>query len=411
MATIDTITDFKIKTPFNIMTRKFTDHKTAYYHWMLQEAPVCKAKMAVMNVYLLSRYEDCVNVLTDPRFIRNRKKIGGKTRFPFPVPKTVKLLAESMILEDKPEHTRLRGLVQKAFTPGALSKLEGRIQTLTHELLDDLDKQSTVDLIPSYSLPIPVTVIREMVGVSEEDMPKFQKSMSVLSEGMSGFNLVKTFAWDMKKTVNFVKDLIEKKRVQPEDDILTRLIQAEEEGERLTENELISMVFLLIFAGYETTVHLITNGVLALLQHPEQLDRLRAEPELMDSAVEEILRFAGPIHGTKPMYAAEDVTLHGVTIPKGAMTMPILGAANLDPSAFNQPDVFDIGRTPNRHLAFGHGMHYCLGAPLARLETKWALAALLERNPNLRLAVDPSELRLQNIPGWHRYENLPVHLG
>ena len=169
------------------------------------------------------------------------------------------------------------------------------------------------------------------------------------------------------------------------------------------------MVFLLVIAGFETTVHLISNGVLSLLEHPEQLARLRADPQLVDSAVEEILRFNGPIQGTKLCFAREPVTLHGVTIEKGAAVVPLLGAANHDPSVFENPEVFDIARSPNRHMGFGHGPHYCLGANLAKLETRIALKQLFERFPDLVLA-SPGELKLQRIPLWHRYENLPVIL-
>jgi cytochrome P450 len=167
----------------------------------------------------------------------------------------------------------------------------------------------------------------------------------------------------------------------------------------------------LIVAGHETTVHLITNAVETLLRHPDQLARLRAEPELMEPAVEEILRYSGPIHGTKPHYPLEPVTLHGVTIPKGAAVMPLLGAANFDPSVFDDPETFDIARTPNKHLAFGLGIHYCLGAPLAWMETQIALKTLFGRYPELRLAVRPDELKLRRLPAWHSYESLPVVLG
>ena len=404
--------DIKFKQPVRLNSREFVANKYAYYQWMREEAPVCKGKISfLMNVYLLSRYDDCVSMLKDPRFVRNRTTATGGGRMPFPMPKSVTLMAQSMILEDEPEHRRLRNLVHKAFVPRALAKLEERIERLTHELLDKAEKQGTVDLMQAYSLPIPVTVISEMVGVSDEDMPKFMNSMKVLKDGFSGWNLLRTFIWDLPATVKFVRELIARKRANPQDDILSGLIQAEEEGDRLSEDELVSMVFLLIFAGYETTVHLITNGVLTLLQHPEQLARLRAEPELMESAVEEILRYNGPIHGTKPGYALENVTLHGVTIRKGSAVVPLLGAANHDPTVFENPERFDIERTPNKHLGFGRGIHYCLGAPLARMETKIALKNLLERNPNLRLAVQPEELVVQSVPLWHRYESLPVVLG
>jgi cytochrome P450 len=410
MATTKALIRSGIKQPINLGSKAFVANKYAYYKWLREEAPVCKGKIAVINTYLLSRYEDCVNMLKDQRFVRNRTTATGGGRLPFPTPKTITLIAQNMILEDEPNHRRLRNLVHKAFTPRALARLEERIEHLTHELLDVAEKQGRVDLIPSYALPIPVTVIRELVGVSDEDMPKFRNGVKVLS-GLSGWTLFRALFWDLPRTDRFVRDLIARKRANPQDDILSGLIHAEEQGDRLSEDELVSMVFLLIFAGYETTVHLIANSVVTLLEHPVQLARLRAQPELIESAVEEILRYNGPIQGTKPGYALEDVTLHGVTIPKGSAVIPLLGAANHDPAVFEHPEAFDITRNPNRHLGFGQGIHYCLGAPLARMETKIALKNVLERSPNLRLAVKPEELKIQNVPLWHRYERLPVVLG
>ncbi|NOK58646.1 MAG: hypothetical protein GFH27_549301n324 [Chloroflexi bacterium AL-W] len=404
------LTSSNIKTPINISSKDFTYNKYAYYKWLREEAPVCKGKFAVVNLYLLSRYHDCVNMLKDSRFVRNRTTATGGSRMPFPVPKSVTLLSQSMIVEDEPAHRRLRNLVHKAFTPRALTQLEDRIEHLTHELLDQAEQQGKVDIKEAYALPIPVTVISEMVGVRDTDMEKFRTSMRVLTTGLSGWSLFRTLFWDMRSSSAFIRELIAYKRANPQDDILTALIQAEEEGDKLSEDELVSMVFLLIIAGYETTVHLITNSVVTLLQHPDQLARLRERPELLDSAIEEIMRYNGPVHGTKLGYAVEDVTLHGVTIPKGAAVMPLLGAANHDPAVFENPEVFDIARTPNRHLGFGQGIHYCLGAPLARLETRIALKNLLERSPNLQLTVAPEHLQLQNIPGWHRYERVSVML-
>lgn len=400
-----------IKHPIDISSRAFIEHKEAYYRWLREEAPVYKGKLSIINVYLLSRYDDCVAMLKDPRFVRDRTSVtGGKNRLPFAVPKSIALLATNMIMEDEPEHRRLRNLVHTAFTPRALARLEGRITRLTHELLDATKGQGAVDLMQAYALPIPVTVIQELVGVANEDMPRIRSGIRVLSTGFTGWNVLRTFAWDLPATIRFVRELIARKRADPADDILTGLIQAEEAGQKLSDDELVSMVLLLILAGYETTVHLITNSVASLLLHPEQLARLRAEPGLAGSAVEEVLRYSGPVQNTKPAYAAEDVTLHGVTIPKGAMVMPLVGAANHDPAIFERPELFDIGRTPNRHLGFGQGIHYCLGAPLARMETRIALTTLLERSPNLRLAVAPQELVLQPVPSWHRYTALPVVL-
>lgn len=398
--------------PIDLLNKHFMQHKYAYYKWLREEDPVHQGRLSVMKIYFLSRYDDCVSILKDPRVVRNRTTAtGGGRRFPMPLPKSVSLLINSMINEDDPNHRRLRTLVHKAFIPRRLAHLDNRIDQLTHELLDKVEKEGTADLMTDYALPIPVTVIGEMVGVSKEEVPEFATYMSALTDGMTGPTVLKTFLWDMPKAIKFCRALIEKKRANPQDDILTGLIQAEEAGDKLSEDELIAMLFLLIVAGYETTVHLITNAVQTLLTHPEQLDRLRQNPALLESAVEEVTRFNGPIQATKPGYPTEDITLHGVTIPKGKPLMPLLGAANRDPAIFENPELFDIGRTPNRHLGFGQGMHYCLGAPLARIETKIALRNLLARNPNLRLAVAPEELELQKIPSWHRYKSLPVRFG
>ncbi|MEO1290704.1 MAG: cytochrome P450 [Chloroflexota bacterium] len=407
-----TLTDVEIKHKINIGNQHFIDNKQAYYRYLLEEAPVYQGKVSVLPAYLVSRYDDCLLVLKDSRFVRNRATAtGGGGRLPFPMPKSVQLMAQSMIIEDDPEHRRLRNLVHKAFTPRSIVAIEKRVEQLTHELLDKAEAQGTVDLMDAYALPIPVTVIREMVGVPEDWMPRFRDSMQVLTKGLSGWSLFRTLFFDLRQSVSFMRELIAYKKTNPADDILTGLIQAEEAGETLTEDELVSLVFLLIVAGYETTVHLITNSVLTLLQHPQELDKLCQNMDLMPSAVEEILRYAGPINSTKPQYATEDIELHGVTIPQGKTVFPLLGAANRDPRQFENPHVFDIERTPNKHLGFGQGIHYCLGAPLARMETKIALTTLLNRNPNLKLAVDANQLKVTKIPGWHRYESLPVTFG
>ncbi len=394
--------------PVNLIGRDFATHKYEVYEGLRERAPVSPGRISLMRVTLLSRYDDCRAVLTDPRFVRNRSTATGGSRLPFPVPRSVELLARSMIVEDDPEHRRLRGLVQQAFMPRALGRIEERVEHLTEELLDRLPRGQSFDLQEAYCLPIPVTVISEMVGVPSEDMPRFHDCMRVLSQGLTGWSVLRTLFRDLPTTVRFVRGLIARKREEPGEDILSALIAAEEEGDRLSEDELVSMVFLLIAAGYETTVHLITNGVLTLIEHPEQLERLRAEPGLVHSAVEEIVRYRGPVHATKPAYPTQDVELHGVRIPRGATVMPLLGAANHDPREFDRPEVFDIARDPNRHLGFGYGNHFCLGAKLARMETRIALTRLFERCPRLRLAVAPSELKLANLPGWHRYRGLPV---
>jgi cytochrome P450 len=395
----------------DLNSRDFAQHKYEHYRWLLEHAPTFRAKISVLRINVVARYDDCRSVLTDPRFVRNRGRATGRgsSPLPFPLPKSVAALARSMIIEDDPEHRRLRNLVNKAFTPRAVGRLSHRVEELSHELLDELARRGgAVDLLDAYARPIPMRVIAEMVGVPKGDVDRFRASIRVLSDGLSGWAIARTLFWDLGSTARFMRGLIERKRLEPGDDILSDLIHAEEEGDRLSHDELLSMVFLLIIGGFETTLHLITNGARELLEHPDELARLRAEPELWDSAVEEIVRHRGPVQGTKPIYPTEDVTFHGVTFKRGSATMPLLGAANHDPAVFADPDRFDVGRTPNRHLGFGFGAHFCLGAQLARMETRVALRNLFERCPDLRLAVPPSELVIQKLPGWHRHEALPV---
>ncbi len=412
MTTAKKLTRDDIKHPINLDKRQFVDNKLAFYQWLREEAPVYKGKVNLLNAYFVSRYEDCLMVLKDPRFVRNRATATGGWKYSIPLPKTLKPLVETMLNKDGDEHRRLRTLVHKAFTPRAMRKLENRIQSLTHELLDEAEKEGQVDLMQAYAQPIPVTIIGEMLGVqNDEDMGALQAGINTLAQGFSGWKIIPTLLLGMPRMVKLTHKLIAQKRVNPADDILTGLVQAEEEGDRLTEDELVTMILTLIVGGYETTVHLITNSVVTLLQHPEQLAKLRAEPELMPDAVEEILRFNGSIYTTERSYTTEDITLHGVTIPKGKLVLPLLGAANRDPAVFDNPDTFDITRTPNKHLGFGQGVHYCLGAPLARIETQIALKTLLDRNPNLRLAVNPSELKFSRTLTLHSYESLPVVLG
>ncbi len=396
--------------PLNLMDKAFVQNKSAYYEYLRHHLPVHRGRIGFVKLYLTATYEDCLTVVKSDRFGRNRTKITGGSRFPFPLPKGIAALAESMITEDDPEHRRQRNLVQKAFSPKSLQSMSERVTELSHGLLDDLTRQREIDLQSQYALQIPTAVIAQMMGVSMDDMPRFQKCLRVLSKGMSGWNVVRTLLWDIKQALKLVNELIDKKRNAPGDDILTQLIEAEEEGDKLSRNEIVSLVFLLIIAGYETTVHLITNGVHTLLTHPEQLARLRERPELMSSAVEEILRYAGPVQGTKMNFAREDIELGGVVIPKGAPTMPLLGSANRDENVFDNPHVFDIQRDPNKHLSFSMGNHFCLGAFLARMEVKLALAALLERSPNLALVADPSEIEWAAQPGWHKLPELRVTL-
>lgn len=398
--------------PVDLGSADFGRRKYDWYRWMLEEAPVCPGRISVLKVTLVARHADCRMLLTDGRFLRNRGRARGRgsSPLPFPVPKSIAALSRSMILEDDPEHRRLRNLVNRAFTPRAIGRLSDSVRSLSNELLDRLEPQGRVELLESYARPMPTRVIAGMMGLEAQEVDRLQHSLSVLTYGLSGIRVLQTLLWDLRRSASFVRELIARKRSEPGEDILSGLILAEEEGDRLSEDELVAMVFLLIVAGFETTLHLIANGVRTLLEHPAQLARLRAEPALWTPAVEEIIRHRGPVHSTKPLYASEDVTLQGVAIGRGRPILPLLGAANHDPRAFERPDELDVGRSPNPHLGFGLGQHFCLGRQLAVMETRIALETLFERNPDLRLAVEPDELELARMPGWHRHRSLPVVL-
>ena len=398
-----------ISHPIMVGSAEFVADPHRYYAWMRREAPVYRGRMSYLpdqDIYFLSRYRDCVNLVTDPRF--RRVVEGAET---FPVPEAIRFMTtDSMIMMDDPEHRRLRKLVSGPFTPRAIARLGDRVETVTRELLDSFEPGRRIDLQQAYALPIPVTVINEMVGVPEQDRDIFHDGMKLLIEGMATYG-IEGAAARMEGLIDYVRGLIERRRADPGEDIMTGLIHASEDGDSLSDDEVVAMVFLLVVAGHETTYNLITNGVATLLTHPDQLALLREQPELIGSAVEEILRHSSPIGGTKPNFAAEDVELHGVTIPRGAMVFPLLASANRDPEVFTDPDTFDITRDPNHHIAFSKGNHFCLGASLARMETRIALANLIERFPDLRLAVDPDELSTLAVPLMNRLNGLPVVLG
>ncbi|MCB0948126.1 MAG: cytochrome P450 [Mycobacterium sp.] len=402
--------DFTIVHPITIGSTEFTAHQHRYYDWMRREAPVYRGRMTFLgdqDVYYISRYRDCWDLVSDPRIQRVVPDAE-----PLPLPAALRLLTDhGMIYQDDPVHIRLRKLVGRPFTPRAISRLADRVQTVTRELLDGMKLGQRIDVQQAYALPIPTTVINEMVGVPVQDRHRFHGFIELLIDGIATYG-IEAAGEKMDGFVDYVRGLIAIRRADPGDDILSGLIHANEDGDTLSEDEIVAMVYILVTAGYETTYNLIANGVATLLTHPDQLDLLKAQPTLIDSAVEEILRYTGTVGSTEPTtYAAEDMTLHDVTIPRGAMVLALLASANRDPAEFTDPHTFDITRDPNRHLAFSRGNHFCLGASLARMETKIAIANLIQRFPNLHLAVEPGELSLVPMPLMNRLDGLPVVLG
>jgi cytochrome P450 PksS len=363
--------------------------------------------------WLVTRYDDVAAILRDDRFAKdpNNALTPDQARKQPWVPPVFRPLTRNMLDLDPPDHTRLRALVQKAFTPGLVEQLRPRVESLADGLLDRLRGRAGFDLVRDYALPIPMTVISELLGVPDRDRGRFHRwSNAIVATSPTGLGrfVAVPYVWAF---LRFIRRLIRTKRAAPTDDLLSALALAEERGDRLSEDELVAMAFLLLVAGHETTVNLIGNGVLALLEHPDQLVRLRAGPGLIKPAVEELLRYAGPVELATERFARQDVAVDGVTIPRGSQVFAVLASANRDARQFPDPDRLDVGREPNRHLAFGLGPHFCLGAPLARLEGQVAVTTLLGRVADLRLAIPPERLRWRRGLVVRGLRRLPVAVG
>jgi cytochrome P450 len=283
--------------------------------------------------------------------------------------------------------------VHKAFTPRLIEALREIIEKLTEELILAAKARGRMDLIADLALPLPVAVISQMLGVPANERHRFHGwSNTVVASQSSKFGALKAIP-SVISFLRYIRKLIRLRRDHPQDDLTSALIQAEEAGDRLSENEMVAMIFLLLIAGHETTVNLIGNGMLALLTHANQMEQLRGDLSLMPSAIEELLRFDGPLEMATERFTLEPIEFSGVTIPAGAMVYAVIASANRDEQQFERADQMDITRANNRHLSFGQGTHYCLGAPLARLEAKIAITALLRHMPRLRLACPPAQIR------------------
>lgn len=315
------------------------------------------------------------------------------------------LLYDNMLSVDQPDHSRLRALVSKAFTNRHIQALAPRIQEIADQLIDAFAADGKTDLVESYAFPLPIIVICELLGIPAEDRDKFRQwshaFLGIPDDQLAYFNLLTEF-------VQYIGQTIAARRAHPTEDLISALVHAEEDGARLTEQELYSMIALLIVAGHETTVNLIGNGIAALLQHPNQMALLQNNPEQIEATIEEFLRYAGPVEMATTRYAAEDVQIGDTFIKRGTAVVVILAAANRDPAAFEDAGKLDISRDANKHLGFGYGVHYCLGAPLARLEGKIAVATLLNRLPHLQLAVPAANLKYQGSNIVHGVVKLPV---
>lgn len=340
---------------------------------------------AGVPAFLIVDHECGRAALSDPRLSKNPAHSAVPVR-------AEEFFGDTMLGLDPPDHTRLRGLVAKAFTPRRVEALRPRVRRIAHELLDDIADRDEADLIDAFAFPLPIIVICELLGVPAADRADFREWTAILTVPIASREMAARRRAAAIAFNDYVRGIFADRRGRPRDDLISALLAARDGAARLSERELLNTITLLLVAGHETTVNLVGNGVLALLAAPAQRKLLTDDPELLPGAIEELLRFAAPVERASQRIALEDMEIAGTRVPKGAWVHISIGAANRDPAAFADPDSLDLARSDNRHVAFGHGPHYCLGAPLARLEGTVAIGALLARFPELALAMTPDEL-------------------
>ncbi|GCE15370.1 cytochrome P450 family protein [Tengunoibacter tsumagoiensis] len=397
-------------TTIDITNATFKANPFPFYARLRTEAPVYPVTLKRFGrTWLVTRYNDVLEVLKDERFVKDPKNAMTPEQLKKAprMPAMFKPFSKSLLSLDDPDHARLRVLVHKAFTPRRIEQMRDQVQVVADELLEGIAPRGQMDLIADYALPLPLTMIARILGIPSSDNNKFHRwTKTFLSAASNPNPLVIVPA--MMSFMRYLRKQIKERQAHPQDDLITALVQAREGNDMFNEDEVVSMIFLLLSAGHETTVNLIGSGMLALMEHPDQMQKLRNAPELSKSAIEELVRFVCPAETATERYAREDVTIAGTTIPRGEMVLAVVGSANRDPNYFDNPDTIDIARTNNRHLAFGQGIHYCLGAPLARLEGQIAIPTLLQRLPNLHLARKPEDLRWRGGMILRGLEALPV---
>lgn len=383
---------------------------------MREAGPLIRARLSFFGeVWLATTFESVNELLRDhDRFVQNPVLAGNRLMagIIYWLPRSLRPIATNMLLRDPPDHRRLRALVDQAFHRHSVEALQPRIEKLADDALDVLAEQASrspggVDLIAHFARPFPLAVICEILGLPPEDRPQFTRWAAGFSTASSLLSIV----WGLRgisKLMRYVSEEVQRQAKCPRDGLLAALIQAEAEGDKLSEDELVAMVFLILAAGHETTLHQIAGSVLTLLDHPDQLRALKADWGLAESATQELLRYISFAQVTKPRYVREDTEFYGRTIRKGEMVFGCLASANTDPLVFENPDRLDLGRSPNRHIAFGTGIHVCLGAKLARAEIAIALERLFTRFPDVRLAVPRSRVKYSRRPGTRGLVALPV---
>lgn len=400
----------KIEDGINLASAQFKEDAYEIYKESRKVQPILFVnQIEIGKEWLITRYEDALPLLKDNRLKKDQANVfPQETKNMHLSVDNSDHLTTHMLNSDPPNHSRLRSLVQKAFTPKMISQLDGRIQRIADDLISEIERKGTLNLVDDYSFPLPIIVISEMLGIPKEDQAKFRIWSHAVIASPETPEEIKETEKQLSEFITYLQYIVDVKRKNPKEDLVSALILAENEGHKLSARELYSMIMLLIVAGHETTVNLITNTVLALLENPKQLQLLKENPELIDSAIEEGLRYYSPVEVTTARWAAEPFQIHDQTIQKGDMVIIALASANRDETVFENPEVFDIMRENNRHIAFGHGSHFCLGAPLARLEAKIAITALFKRMPSLQIKGEREKINWQGNYLMRSLEELPL---
>jgi len=374
--------------------------------------PAVATKFPIVGrVWVTTTYEAAARVLKDSTTFTLRKDGGAPAGLPWWMPKLIGSIANNMLTMDEPDHTRLRDIVDEAFRRRAVLDMEPHIRSLADRLAGELfEGRSSVDLVQRYARTLPLAVICELLGLPPADRPKFIAWANSLTHLANAFDFLRLIGGLMKMR-RYLRERLQVAREQGGEGLIAELVRVEKEGGRITPDEMVSMVFLLLNAGSETTTHLISGSVFELLKDPDRRDWLAADWGRAGLAVEEFLRFVSPVQFSEPRYVREDVDLDGVKLTRGDRIMAMIVAANLDTGANACPERLDLERRPNRHLAFGTGLHFCLGHQLARIEAICALQALFTRWPKLKLAVEPSQVRWRRRPGIRMIAELPVVAG
>lgn len=398
-----------ISDPLISMKDEFLSNPYPTFARLREEAPVLWSERG--KYWLVSKYDDVSAILRDLHYEKGLKRMQAFDPILKFIPQVAKVLesrGKSMLHQNPPEHTRLRSLVNKAFTPSMITNLRPHIQQIASDLLDKVEKNGEMDLITDFAFVLPVTVIAEMLGVPPEDRNRFKEWSHPLTETLEpGTDLPKLMKAGKAglELRDYLVPLFEERSKNPKDDLITALVQAEEEGSKLTKAELLANTVLLLVAGHETTVNLIGNGMLALLRNPGQMDALKEKPDLIEFAIEEFLRYDGPVQMVRRV-AGCNLELAGQKIKEHDMLVLLIGSANHDPEHFQNPDTLDITRTNNKHLAFGSGIHHCLGSTLARAEGQIAISTLIQRFPNIKLKTN--NLEHKHPFALHGVKSMPV---